>query len=133
MRFAPQTIKFLMLSGWDTQQIAFEYQCSEAEIWNRLARADHPALIIPFPQEMRPMSKSKNQRVWHFKVKASDDGISVSTYWDGIKEMVDASADALVAVYGKNCWARHEYTIRPDGIAFLRGPVNQYVHTTASP
>ncbi len=67
------------------------------------------------------------------KIRASEDGDSVQGYWNGIRLMVDASADALIAVYGPNCWARHEYIIYPDGIAFMRGPVNQYVHATASP
>jgi hypothetical protein len=75
------------------------------------------------------------------KVRESDDNdASVGripgrkmSYWDSVKMMVDASAEDLIRVYGPNCWARHEYIIYPDGVAFLKGPVNQYIHATSSP
>ncbi len=126
------SVKALMRTGRDTVQIAREYGYSEADIWNCLARTDQPtAPVIPSTQEMHPMSQPRyDSRV---KVRASEDGSSVEGYWHTVRQMVDASADALVAVYGANCWARHEYVIYPDGLAFMQSAVNPYVHATASP
>ncbi len=124
-------IRCLISLGWDTYALADEFECPEAEIWNCLARAPPKARVIPPTKEMPRMAQPRyDSRV---KIRASEDGDSVGGYWQGIKEMVSASEDALIAVYGPNCWAKHEYIIAPEGLAFMQGAVNQYVRTPSLP
>ncbi len=127
----PEGIRLLMRTGWDTLRIANEFQCSESEIWNCLARTDHPkATVIPFVQEVHPMSDSKRRYVSRRVGQEVSDTDSLSEYWHKIKVMIDGSTTDLVDVYGPNCWAKHEHNIQPDGIVFLRGAVNPYVHAS---
>ncbi len=65
--------------------------------------------------------------------QASRSGDCMTKYWNHVQMMVHASAEDLIRVYGPNCFIPYEYIISPEGFVFLRGPVNQYVHTPASP
>ncbi len=132
-RISTASIKLLMRTGWDTLRIAEAYGVSEAEIWNVLVRTDQPATVIPFAQEVHTMSNSKRRYVSRRVGQDVSDTDSLSEYWNKIRLMVDGSMTDLVDAYGPNCFAKHEHSIPPDGIVFLRGPVNQYVHTPASP
>ncbi len=67
------------------------------------------------------------------KVRETEEYSSVDGYWRDVRMMIEASMDALVRIYGKRCFARHEYIILPDGTAFLKGSPNPYIHNPASP